>query len=89
MSLTIEEATGRLRMAAAGREEYATSLEGAENPSLIEQREALQYEAALLRDAARVVEGDLGPLYRWLPSWWWTEEMVGSLTEGRERWGGT
>lgn len=72
LNLTTDEAAGRLRMAAAGREEYAKRMEGSDDPSLIKQRETLLLQATTLRHAADVVEGDFGPLYSWLPSWRWT-----------------
>jgi hypothetical protein len=69
-----------LRTAAAGRREYATSLEGATG-TLGAQREALLAQAGVLDQAAKVVEGDLGPMYGWLPSWRWTDEMNERIDE--------
>lgn len=53
-----------LRAAAAGRLEYAAGLAGMENRALVEQREALEFQARTLEQAARVVEGDLRPVRR-------------------------
>ncbi|MFG1776630.1 hypothetical protein ACGFIG_09395 [Micromonospora sp. NPDC049048] len=60
-----------LRMAAAGRREYARAIP--------EKAEPLDLQAHTLDAAARVVEGDLAPLYDWLPSWQWTGEMNARL----------
>lgn len=57
-----------LRAAAAGRREYA---ENAPDPS----RAVLEQEAATLESAARLADGDMEPMYGWLPAWRWTSEM--------------
>lgn len=72
------DAAGLLRAAAAGRREYARGLDG-ETGVLGRSREDLELQASTLEQAARVVEGDLGPLYGWLPSWRWTDEMERQL----------
>jgi hypothetical protein len=60
----------RLRRASAGRLECAASYpEGRE-------REILEAEATVLRLAAQVASGDLGPMLGWMPSWRWTDEMT-------------
>lgn len=69
----VRKAADLLRLAAAGRLEYATSCpEGA-------ARDTLETEASTLRHTADVVEGDLRPLYGWLPSWRWTDQMDAQL----------
>lgn len=55
-----------LRMAAAGRREYA---ESAPYPD----RTILLGEAEVLESAAKIADGDLAPLYGLLPSWRWGE----------------
>lgn len=72
----MSDAAELLRKAADGRDEYAAALDGSDNRRLIEQRELLRVEASVLRRAARVVDGDLGPMFGWLPSWRWTDEMT-------------
>lgn len=59
-----------LRQAAEGRLEY---LAGCPNQK---DRDVLETEASTLRHAASVVEGDLNPMYGWLPSWRWSDEMT-------------
>ena len=39
----------------------------------------LAAEARILDAVAQVIDGDLGPLYNWLPSWRWTPEMTEAL----------
>lgn len=73
-----EPSTGDLlRAAAAGRREYAgPECEGGSgNAKVDEMREVLLTQAATLDGAAKVADGDMGPLYGWLPSWRWTAEM--------------
>lgn len=41
--------------------------------------ELLSTEVVTLESAAKVADGDLGPLYMWLPSWRWTDEMNARL----------
>lgn len=55
-----------LRLAAAGRREYA---ESAPYPD----RTILLGEAEVLESAAKIADGDLAPLYGLLPSWRWGE----------------
>jgi hypothetical protein len=66
-----------LRQGRDGRLEYATL---APEPS----RLLLESEAATLDAAAQVVEGDLGPLLSWLPSWRWTSEMAARVEASRK-----
>jgi hypothetical protein len=69
----VRKAADLLRLAAAGRLEYLASCpEGS-------ARDVLEAEASTLRHAADVVEGDLRPLYGWLPSWRWTDDMDAQL----------
>lgn len=71
----VRKAADLLRLAAAGRLEYAASCpEGV-------ARDVLETEASTLRHAADVVEGRLDPMYGWLPSWRWTEEMNNRLRD--------
>lgn len=74
-----------LRLAAAGRREYTEGLKGSDNPSLIEQNQTLEFQAAMLDQAAAVVDGDLGPLFNWLPSWRWTDEMEAQVGRDHQR----
>jgi len=71
----VRRAADLLRAAAAGRLEYLASCP---NQSA---RDVLETEASTLRHAADVVEGDLRPLYGWLPSWRWTDEMLAAAKE--------
>jgi hypothetical protein len=74
------EAAKLLRACAAGRREYAASIPAdVAKPSLAESRRDLLAEATTLDTAARIVEGDTGPLYDLLPSWRWTPEMHAAL----------
>jgi hypothetical protein len=67
------EAARLLRLAAEGRREYAhAGLDG----DLIK---LLEHEAVTLDRVADFLEGDLQPLYGWLPSWQWTDEMRAAL----------
>lgn len=61
-----------LRAAAEGRREYARSAPP-------EVTEALNLQAATLDGAAKVITGDPGPLYDWLPSYRWTPDMTARL----------
>lgn len=74
-SSEIAKAAELLRRAAAGRLEYLASCPGQA------ARDVLETEASTLRHAADVVEGDLRPLYGWLPSWRWTDEMTAAAKE--------
>lgn len=73
------ELAALLRSVAAGRREYAAALAAPIESWAIEQRAALEAEAAAFESAAKIVEGDLGPLYGLLPSWRWTGEMTRRL----------
>lgn len=64
-----------LRQARDGRLEYATSAPDS-------TRLVLESEAATLDAAAQVVEGDLDPMFGWLPSWRWTDEMTAQVRRG-------
>ncbi len=78
-----ELALASLSAAAAGRREYAEAIpEDETNPSLAESRMLLLFEAGVLERAAAVVDGDRRPLYGWLPSWRWTDEMVERMKVG-------
>lgn len=57
-----------LRYAASARREY---LAGAPE----DLRQIVEAECATLDAAAELAEGNMRPLYGWLPSWRWTEEM--------------
>lgn len=61
------------RKAAAGRQEYAKS---APTPR---HRELLKMQAHTLESAAKVIEGDMGPMYDWLPARDWTPEMLARM----------
>ncbi|MGI5247561.1 hypothetical protein [Dactylosporangium sp. CA-139066] len=71
----VAEAARLLRQAAEGRLEYLASCPDQR------ARDVLETEASTLRHAADVVEGDLTPLYGWLPSWRWTDEMTAAARE--------
>lgn len=75
-----QEVAGLLREVAAGRLEYAAGYSHNEkNPVLVAQKRSLETEAATLEAAAKIAEGDTGPLYGLLPSWRWSEEMTAAL----------
>ncbi|MER7280517.1 hypothetical protein ABT369_39370 [Dactylosporangium sp. NPDC000244] len=76
-STEIAKAAELLRKAAAGRLEYLARCPNQKD------RDVLETEASTLRHAADVVEGDLGPLYGWLPAWRWTDEMNAQMREER------
>lgn len=61
-----EDTADLLRAAAAGREEYAVNA-----PE--DSADALRSQAATLRLAADVADGDLSALWYWLPSWRWDQ----------------
>jgi len=66
-ALPSERTTGDLlRIAAAGRREYANGLTGP-------MYKDLMHEAEVLESAAKIADGDLAPLYGLLPSWRWGE----------------
>ena len=66
----LAERIALLRMAAAGRREYA------EGQGIQSIKNDLELQAVTLESAARIMEGSLTPLYGLLPSWRWTDEMV-------------
>ncbi len=63
---------GLLRYAAEGRREYLRDVPD-------DMRPLVEVEVSTLENAAVVAEGRLDPLYGWLPSWRWTEEMTAEL----------
>lgn len=73
------EIAALLRTCAAGRTEYAGSYPAHAVQALREQRRTLETEAEVLESAAKIAEGDDGPLYGLLPSWRWTEDMERKL----------
>jgi hypothetical protein len=66
----------KLRWVAEGRRQYLHGMPD-------ETRPRLELEVAALETAARIVDGDLEPLYGLLPTWLWTEEMHAELGVGR------
>lgn len=64
-------------MAARGRRQYLRSIEG--DDRFGNAAELLRIEIATLESVARVLEGELGPLYNWLPSRLWTKDMLERL----------
>lgn len=60
-----------LKLAAAGRREYASS--GAESQHVMTDKQILNAEAQNFESALKIVQGDLSPLYGLLPSWRWEE----------------
>jgi hypothetical protein len=73
--MTSPELADLFRQTAAGRREYATN--APESTAAI-----LETEACALDAAARLADGDLSPMYGWLPSWRWTEEMQVRVNDG-------
>ncbi|XTZ13870.1 hypothetical protein ACQSSU_20450 [Micromonospora echinospora] len=67
--------TRMLRTAADGRRDLAAALRS-EHPGIAD---SLTLQEFTLRSAASVAEGDLGPLYDWLPSHQWTPDMLTRL----------
>lgn len=61
------------RAAAAGRREYLAACPDERH------RELLNLECATLDAVADVIDGNLWPLYSWLPSARWTDQMVAAL----------
>ncbi len=61
-----------LRYAAEGRREYLLDVP-------VDMRPLVEVEVSTLESAAVVAEGRLDPLYGWLPSWRWTDEMSNRL----------
>lgn len=61
------------RYAANARREYI--------PGVIDEhhRHLIETQVTTLAAVALVIEGDLGPLYTWLPSWLWTPDMLTAL----------
>jgi hypothetical protein len=71
------ELSALFRMTARGRRQYLRSIEGDERfGSAVE---LLRIEITTIESVARVIEGELGPLYDWLPSHLWTKEMLARL----------
>lgn len=64
-------------MAARGRRQFLRSIEGDERFG--NAAELLRIEIRTLESVTRVIEGELGPLYDWLPSHLWTKEMLSRL----------
>lgn len=60
-----------LKLAAAGRREYAAS--GSEAQHVMTDKQILNAEAQNFESALKIVQGDLSPLYGLLPSWRWGE----------------
>lgn len=69
----LAERAALLRSAADGRHEYQRNCPAGSG------LDTLQVEEGVLRHAADVVEGDLRPMYAWLPSASWTPEMHEAL----------
>lgn len=69
-----------LRDAAQGRRELAKGIK-ADHPVIADN---LNLQALTLDDAARVADGDLGPLYDWLPPHRWTDDMHARLSRRRQ-----
>lgn len=63
-----------LRYASEGRREYLRDVPD-------DMRPLVEVEVSTLESAAVVAEGRLDPLYGWLPSWRWTDEMTNRLRE--------
>ncbi|GAA0719422.1 hypothetical protein Drose_05745 [Dactylosporangium roseum] len=63
-----------LRYAAAGRREYLPGL-----PE--DMRPLVEVEIGTLEAAAVVADGRLDPMYDWLPSWRWTDDMSQALND--------
>jgi len=62
------------RYAAQGRREYLAGIPD-------DMRTTMEVEVATLEAAAMVADGRLDPLYGWLPSWRWTDQMQAALDE--------
>lgn len=71
------ELVALFRMTARGRRQYLRSIEGDERFG--NAAELMRIEIATLDSVTRVLEGELGPLYNWLPSHLWTKEMLARL----------
>lgn len=69
-----------LRLGAVERRRHAKLCTGAEAPT----GEKLRLEADTLDAAASVIEGNLDPLYHWLPSYQWTDAMRTAIRLGPE-----
>ncbi|MFY1595454.1 hypothetical protein [Micromonospora sp. WMMD737] len=83
VELVSAELAALLRSAAEGRREYARG--AANQPDIAE---VLDMQAATIDACAKVLLGDLGPLYDWLPSHRWTPEMTAHLYPERTAGGG-
>ena len=60
-----------LKLAAAGRREYAST--GSASQHVLTDTQILNAEAQNFESALKIVQGDLSPLYGLLPSWRWGE----------------
>lgn len=69
----------RLEEAAAGCDYYVPSIPDEQGKA------AKTAQAHTLRHAAAVVRGDLAPMFWWLPSHQWTDEMLAAMKAGRDR----
>ena len=83
------ELAALLRRCAAGRREYAGMADSpnSKDPTIPAVAELMRIQALTLDAAARAIEGDLGPLYDWLPSHRWTAEMTDALYPERKEGG--
>lgn len=66
-----------LRKAVKGRRTYLRNAPDDETRRLIE------LECSTIESCVKVLGGDLGPLYNWLPSHMWTNDMVAALSPER------
>lgn len=64
---------GLLREAVTGRRFYVG------NAPDEHTRDLLEIECRTIENCLKVLAGDTGPLYNWLPSHMWTEDMVAAL----------
>jgi hypothetical protein len=79
-----EDLAALFRECASGRREYLRTIESYVREKdggqdFAPSADALRLQADTLDAVARVINGDLGPLYDWLPSWRWTDEMTRAL----------
>lgn len=79
----IAQAAEKLRSVAAGRRQYLNRMSTTEGN--VAQYVAIEDECRVMSLAADIVEGDLRPLFGWLPSWLWTDEMNATLNEPAQR----
>lgn len=66
-----------LRKCAAGRREYIRHL--SRDKAMQEVVGLLDLQAETFESAARIAEGDTGPLYTMLPPYLWSDEMHAAL----------